>query len=167
MECIQHKATPSNEDTNFFFLSLTYTIWQRRPGPALNLTLSEAKEATEKVGKLIIHSASHKTSTHITQLFLWSKEMIQNISSITFKISDQKYPHPPPWSVLQSQPNGNLSITTNQPKEKQEVCTYTRIHCCSMQPHPLYRGGGRVSLQAVMFVECKYSQDCSCPRCFI
>ena len=104
MECIQHKATPSNEDTNFFvtyiFLSLTYTIWQRRPGPALNLTLSEAKEATEKVGKLIIHSASHKTSTHITQLFLWSKEMIQNISSITFKISDQKYPHPPPWSVL-------------------------------------------------------------------
>ena len=65
MESIQHKATPSNEHTNFFvtyiFLSLTYRNWQR-PGPALNLTLSEANEATEKDGKLIIHSASHKTA---------------------------------------------------------------------------------------------------------
>ena len=62
MESIQHKATSSTEDTNFFvtyiFLSLTYRNWQ----PALNLILSEAKEATEKDGKLIIHSASHKTS---------------------------------------------------------------------------------------------------------
>ena len=38
----------------------TYKNWQR-PGAAIKLTLSEACEATEKDGKLIVMAAKYKT----------------------------------------------------------------------------------------------------------
>ena len=90
MESIQHKTKSTNEETNLFvtyiFLALTYRNWQQ-PGPALNLTLSEAKEATEKDGKLIIHSACHKTALTYGPAILalngddtiYFKHFIQNI----------------------------------------------------------------------------------------
>ena len=62
---IKKKGKPTNEEITFFvtylFIILTYKNWQH-PGAAINLTLSEACDATESDGKLIVTVANHKIS---------------------------------------------------------------------------------------------------------